>query len=177
MCGGAGGGAPWRQWGDGGRHGRCVFYFSSLHLANCVSGVRPLKNQQKTNQSDRLVIYIATPLVTKYLRTIQRNWSMIEKTAFKAYSFWWFRQQSTGNKEIKLAVLFGFNRGIWPFYAACRFDELSRGSALCLLNASFEKRFHNTTTLLFTQKSMTMAFAGAIRGEYWPDPGVQWHLR
>jgi hypothetical protein len=114
MCGGAGGGAPWRQWGDGGRHGRGVFYFSSLHLANCVSGVRPLKNQQKTNQSDRLVIYIATPQVTKYLRTIQRNWSMIEKTAFKAYSFWWFRQQSTGNKEIKLAVLFGFNRGIWP---------------------------------------------------------------
>ena len=47
----------------------------------------------------------------------------------------------------KLAVLFGFNRGIRPFYAACCFDELSRGSVSCLLNASFGKRFpqhHNS---------------------------------
>jgi hypothetical protein len=89
MCGGAGGGAPGRPWGDGGRHGWGVFYFSSLHLANCVSGVRPLKKPTKNQpMSDRLAIYIATPLVTKYLvRTIQRNWSMIEKTAFQAYSF------------------------------------------------------------------------------------------
>ncbi len=47
----------------------------------------------------------------------------------------------------KLAVLFSFNRGIQPFYAVCRFDEPSRGSVLCLLNASFEKRYpqrHNS---------------------------------
>jgi hypothetical protein len=37
----------------------------------------------------------------------------------------------------KIAELFGFDRGIWPFYAACCFDELSRGFVLCLLNASF----------------------------------------
>ena len=40
----------------------------------------------------------------------------------------------------KLAVLFGFYRCVRPFYAACRFDELSRGSVSYLLNASFEKR-------------------------------------
>ena len=50
----------------------------------------------------------------------------------------------------KLAVLFGFNRGVRPFYAACRFDELSRGSVSCLLNASFEKQFHNATFNFFT---------------------------
>jgi hypothetical protein len=77
----------------------------------------------------------------------------------------------------KLAVLFGFNRSIRPFYAACRFDELSRGSVSCLLNASFEKQFHNAaTTQFFTPKSMTMASAGAIRGEYSPGGGIQWHL-
>ncbi len=38
----------------------------------------------------------------------------------------------------KLAVVFGFNRGIRPFYEACCFDVLRRGSVLCLLNASFK---------------------------------------
>ena len=76
----------------------------------------------------------------------------------------------------KLAVLFGFNCGVRPFYEACYFDELRRGSVLCLLNASFEKRFHNATTQVFTPKLMTMASAGATRGEYLPDGGVQWHL-
>ena len=47
-------------------------------------------------------------------------------------------------------------------YVACCFDELSRrGSVLSLLNASFEKRFHNATTQVFTPKLMTMASAGA----------------
>ena len=32
----------------------------------------------------------------------------------------------------KLGELFGFNRGLPPFYAACRFNELSRGSVSCL---------------------------------------------
>ncbi len=38
----------------------------------------------------------------------------------------------------KLAVVFGFNRGIRPFYKACCFNVLSRGFVLCLLNASFK---------------------------------------
>jgi len=47
----------------------------------------------------------------------------------------------------KLAVLFGFNRGVRPFYAARCFDDVSRGSVSCLLNASFETRYpqrHNS---------------------------------
>jgi len=65
----------------------------------------------------------------------------------------------------KLAVFFGFNRGVRPFYAARRFDELSRGFVLCLFNASFEKQFHNAATHFFMPKSMTMASAGAIWGK------------
>jgi hypothetical protein len=76
----------------------------------------------------------------------------------------------------KIAKLFSFNRGIPPFYAACCFDELSRGSVSCLFSASFKKQFHNATTQFFTPKSMTMASAGVIRGEYSPDGGVKWHL-
>ena len=38
----------------------------------------------------------------------------------------------------KIAELFGLNRGVRPFYAACCFDVLSRGSVSCLLNASFK---------------------------------------
>jgi hypothetical protein len=38
----------------------------------------------------------------------------------------------------KIAELFGLNRGVQPFYAAFRFDELSRGSVSCLLKASFK---------------------------------------
>jgi hypothetical protein len=47
----------------------------------------------------------------------------------------------------KLAELFPFHCGIRPFYAACCFDELSRGSVSCLLQASFGKGFpqrHNS---------------------------------
>ena len=47
----------------------------------------------------------------------------------------------------KIAQLFGLNRGVRPFYAARCFDELSRGSVSCLLNASFETRYpqrHNS---------------------------------
>ena len=49
----------------------------------------------------------------------------------------------------KLAVLFGFHRGVRPFYAAFFFDELSRGSVLCLLNASFRKRFPQRNNSIF----------------------------
>jgi hypothetical protein len=38
----------------------------------------------------------------------------------------------------KIAELFGLNSSVQPFYAACCFDELSRGSFSCLLNASFK---------------------------------------
>jgi hypothetical protein len=38
----------------------------------------------------------------------------------------------------KIAELFGLNRGVRPFYAARCFNELSRGSFSCLLNASFK---------------------------------------
>jgi hypothetical protein len=38
----------------------------------------------------------------------------------------------------KIAEILGLNPGIQPFYAACCFDKLSRGSILCLLNASFK---------------------------------------
>jgi hypothetical protein len=69
-------------------------------------------------------------------------------------------------------VLFGFNPGVQPFYAACHFDELSKGYVLPLFTTSFEKRFHNATTQFFMPKLMTMAAAGAIQGEYWPDHGV-----
>jgi hypothetical protein len=33
---------------------------------------------------------------------------------------------------------------VFDLSIACHFNELSRGSVLCLLNASFEKLFHNT---------------------------------
>ncbi len=49
----------------------------------------------------------------------------------------------------KLGELFRFHHGIPLFYTACHFNELSRGSVLCLFNASFEKWFHNATTQSF----------------------------
>ena len=49
-------------------------------------------------------------------------------------------------------MLFGFNRGIRPFYAAHLFDDVSRGSVLCLLDASFEKRFPQRHNSIFYAK-------------------------
>jgi hypothetical protein len=49
----------------------------------------------------------------------------------------------------KLAVLFGFNRGVQPFYTACGFDELSRGSVSCLLSASFKKAISQCHNSIF----------------------------
>jgi hypothetical protein len=49
-------------------------------------------------------------------------------------------------------VHFGFNRGIRPFYAAHRFDELSRGFVSCLLNTSFEKRYPQRHNSIFYAK-------------------------
>ena len=64
-----------------------------------------------------------------------------------------------------MAEFFGFNCGIGPFCVACCFKMLSRGSVLCLLNASFGKRFHVLQLKFFCQN------VGAIQGEYLPDYG------
>jgi len=61
----------------------------------------------------------------------------------------------------KLAVLFGINRGIPPFYAACCFDNVRRGSVLCLLNASFEKGLHNAT-MAIEMASESAAFFSVV---------------
>ncbi len=52
----------------------------------------------------------------------------------------------------KIAKLFGLNRGVWPFYAACCFDVLSRGSVSCLLNASFKTAVSQRHNLIFWAK-------------------------
>jgi hypothetical protein len=41
---------------------------------------------------------------------------------------------------------------------------------------ALEQRFHNAITRFFEPKLITMASAGAIRGEYLPDGGVQVHM-
>jgi hypothetical protein len=72
----------------------------------------------------------------------------------------------------QLALVFGFNRGVRPLYAACCFDVLSRGSVLCLLNASFETAVSQRHNSILYAKIMTMTSAGAIRGEYSPNGGL-----
>ena len=52
----------------------------------------------------------------------------------------------------KLDELFSFNCGVRPFYAAHCFDELSRLSILCLLNASFRKQFSQRHNSIFYTK-------------------------
>jgi hypothetical protein len=49
----------------------------------------------------------------------------------------------------KIAELFGLNRGVRPFYAARCFNELSRGSVSCLLNASFKTAFSQRHNSIF----------------------------
>ena len=52
----------------------------------------------------------------------------------------------------KFAEFFRLHHGVRPFYAACRFDELSRWSISCFLNTSVGKRFHNATTQIVYAK-------------------------
>jgi hypothetical protein len=52
----------------------------------------------------------------------------------------------------KIAELFGLNRGVRPFCAARCFNELSRGSVLCLLNASFKTAFSQRHNSIFWAK-------------------------
>ena len=51
-----------------------------------------------------------------------------------------------------LAEFFRFHRGVPPFDTACCFDELSRGTVSCLLNASFGKCFPQCHNLIFYAK-------------------------
>ena len=71
----------------------------------------------------------------------------------------------------KIAELFVLNRGVRPFYAACCFDELSRGSFSCLLNASFKTAVSHRHNSIFWAK---IDDHGIHRG----DTGqilIQWH--
>jgi hypothetical protein len=72
----------------------------------------------------------------------------------------------------KITELFGLNRGIRPFYVACCFDELSRGSVSCLLNTSFKTAVSHHHNSFFVPKSMTMVSAGVVRGKYLPNGGI-----
>jgi hypothetical protein len=72
----------------------------------------------------------------------------------------------------KIADLFGVNRGIRGFYAACCFDDLSRGFVSCLLNARFKIAVSQRHNSIFEPKSMTITSARAMRGKYLPNGGV-----
>ena len=52
----------------------------------------------------------------------------------------------------KLAELFRFNRSVRPFYAARCFDNVSRGSVSCLLNASFKTAVSQRHNSIFYAK-------------------------
>ncbi len=52
----------------------------------------------------------------------------------------------------KIAELFGLNRGVRFFYAACCFDELSRGYFSCLFNASFKTAVSQRHNSIFLAK-------------------------
>jgi hypothetical protein len=71
----------------------------------------------------------------------------------------------------KIAVLFGLNRGIRPFYADCCFDVLSRGSVLCLLNASFKTAVSQRHNLIFYAKiddhGIRRGNTGQILTQWW----------
>ena len=73
-----------------------------------------------------------------------------------------------------LAELSGFfTRGVRPFYAACRFDELNRGSVSCFFNTSFESDFHNAGVCrvdmgqIPTQSRRPVASRVALDLPYW----------
>ena len=54
----------------------------------------------------------------------------------------------------KVSELFGFARGVRLFNAACCFNELIRGSVLCLLNTSFEKAVSQCHNSIFLQLAL-----------------------
>ncbi len=71
----------------------------------------------------------------------------------------------------KIAELFGLNCGVRPFYAACYSDELSRGSVLCLLNASFKKavsqRHNSTFWAKIDHHGVLWGNTGKILAQWW----------
>ncbi len=73
----------------------------------------------------------------------------------------------------KIAVLFGLNRGVRPFYAACCFDVLSRGSVLCLLNTSFKTAVSQQHNLIFYAK---INGHGVHRGDTGQILAQWWHM-
>ena len=80
-------------------------------------------------------------------------------------------------------MLFGFNCGVQPFYAACCFDELSRGSVLCLLNTSFGtaiSQCHNSISYSKIDdhgvRRGAMASKVALDLTYWVMRSAPYHL-
>ncbi len=71
----------------------------------------------------------------------------------------------------KIAVLFGLNRGARSFYAASCFGVLSRGSVLCLLNASFKTAVSQHHNLIFYTKindhDVRRGDTGQILAQWW----------
>ncbi len=65
----------------------------------------------------------------------------------------------------KIAELFGLNRGVQPFYAACCFNELSRGFVLCLLNASFKTAVSQRHNSIFWAKINDHGVRRGITGQ------------
>ncbi len=73
----------------------------------------------------------------------------------------------------KIAELFDLNRGVRPFYAACCFDELSRGSFSCLLNASFKTAVSQRHNSIFWAK---IDDHGVRRGDTGQILNQWWHM-
>ncbi len=74
---------------------------------------------------------------------------MITVNLFKSFIGDWFANFCPLSRLMarKISELFGLNRGLQPFYTACCFGELSRGSVSCLLTASFKtavSQHHNS---------------------------------
>ncbi len=101
------------------------------------------KTQSQSQQFPR-VVYILTAM-DAHERPLNNklHWWLVTSQMFVRY--WRLMTR-------KIAVLFCFNRGIRPFYAACCFGELSRWSVLCLLNVSSETAISQRHNLIFYAK-------------------------
>jgi hypothetical protein len=70
-------------------------------------------------------------------------WSLVTSTIFVGFQHLMAR---------KIAEIFSFNPSDRPFYPACCFEELSRGSVVCLLYASFETAISQRNNSFFYAK-------------------------
>jgi hypothetical protein len=89
-----------------------------------------------------------------------------------------------------LVELFRFHRGVRPVYATCRFDELSRGFVLCLLNTSYKKQYNSSfynkiddhgiqrgeTGRIIAQWRRSVASRIALDLPYWSMRSALYHL-